>query len=167
MKISAANFTFCAKPANYLKIDDILSRSAQPQKEDFLWLKRQGITDVINFRTMYAPAVSFNEEEVVKELGMKYHNIPSYTRHPKEANILRFLELIENIAQNNGKAHMHCKAGADRTGMYAFIYKSMKNIGNAKTNKDEWLKMGHNNQLYPDLISWTQNFVKVLKKLKR
>ena len=43
---------FKGKPNNYLKIDNTLSRSAQPMAEDFAWLKEQGVTDILNFRTM-------------------------------------------------------------------------------------------------------------------
>ncbi len=165
MKISALT-TFGAMPANYSQVDNFLSRSAQPLKDDFVWLKQQGVTDVINFRTMYTPAIDFNEENLVKELGMKYYNIPSRTRHPQEANIFKFLILMDNITQNSGKAHIHCKAGADRTGMYAFIYKSLKNIGTIEANKAEWLRFGHNQELYPNLMNWTEKFVRLLKKLK-
>ena len=39
MKIS-----FSGIPKKYIKIDNFVSRSAQPQKDDFVWLKEQGIT---------------------------------------------------------------------------------------------------------------------------
>ena len=71
-------------------------------------------------------------------------------------------ELIEQIKKNNGKAHIHCKAGADRTGMYAFIYKMTKGIGTLARNEREWLEHGHNTQLYPDLRNWAKKFLKVM-----
>ena len=126
---SITNTLFKGKPNNYAKIDEHVSRSAQPLKEDLTWLKEQGITDVINFRTMYAPAVDFDEAEELKKLGIRYHNIPTVTMKPNEEKIHKFLNIINNVIENNGKAHIHCKAGADRTGMYAFIYKTVKNIG--------------------------------------
>lgn len=162
MKVYPVAFT--GKPQNYRQIDEFVSRSAQPQKEDFQWLKENaGVTDIVNFRTMYQPAVSFDEKEVVESLGMKYHNIPSSTRHPQEENISEFLKIIKNAKEKHGKVHIHCKAGADRTGMYSFIYKSLENIGTTAENIQEWIKMGHNTTLYPDLIGWTKKFVKKLK----
>jgi len=62
---------FLGMPSNYAKIDNFVSRSAQPKKEDLYWLKEQGVTDVINFRTMYAPAVDFDEAEELKKLGIE------------------------------------------------------------------------------------------------
>ena len=67
MKILNINsFAFKAMPKNYAKIDNSLSRSAQPEKEDFAWLKSQGVTDVINFRTMAFSNINFDEEKEVK-----------------------------------------------------------------------------------------------------
>lgn len=151
---------FTGKPKNYLNIDDTVSRSAQPQKEDFLWLKNQGVTDVFNFRTMTVSGLNFDEKNEVEKLGMNYHNIPSVTRYPREENIDLFLSEIDNIKKNGGKAHIHCKAGADRTGMYSFIYKTKNHIDNSINNIKEWFAHGHNNKQYPNLVSWTQEFVK-------
>lgn len=154
---------FRGMPRNYTTIDNYVSRSAQPQKEDFVWLREQGVTDVINFRTMVVEGVDFCEESEVKNAGMIYHNIPSVTKNPTEENIKTFLDLIKNIKSKGGKAHIHCKAGADRTGMYAFIYKAVNGIGNMADNEREWIKRGHNRKLYPDLRDWTKNFIKTLK----
>lgn len=165
MKISLSTINFLGKPQNYSVIDNVLSRSAQPQKEDFSWLKEQGVTDVFNFRTMYVPGLNFDEKNEVEKLGMKYHNIPSVTKFPKERNIDRFLKEVEDVRQNGGKAHIHCKAGADRTGMYSYIYKSIKNIGSRSGNQIEMIRLGHSLELYPDLLPWTNNFInKLLSK---
>ncbi len=156
--------SFQGMPYNYSKIDETLSRSAQPVSDDFLWLKNQGVTDVVNFRTMVVSGVEFDEKTVVESLGMKYHNIPSITNLPDEKNIVKFFDLVKSTKEKNGKLHIHCKAGADRTGMYAFIYKTMNNIGTLVENKKEWLAKGHNTKRYPDLMSWTESFIKRIKK---
>lgn len=62
------------------------------------------------------------------------------------------------------KVHIHCMAGADRTGMYAFIYKSMKNIGSCSENIREWINHGLHQDRYPNLISWAQGCVARLQK---
>ncbi|MBP3821210.1 tyrosine-protein phosphatase [bacterium] len=153
------NVSFCGKPNNYGIIDKYVSRSAQPQKEDFAWLKEQGITDVFNFRTMYEKNINFEEEAEVIKQGLKYHHIPSYTRNPSIENIEKFLTEINEIKNKNGKAHIHCKAGADRTGMYAFIYKMLNNIGTLAENEKEWFKFGHHYELFPNLIEWTEKLL--------
>lgn len=156
--------SFTGKPSNYAVVDLHISRSAQPQKEDFVWLKEQGVTDIVNFRTMKCEKIDFNEQEVVESLGLKYHNIPTYTRKPSEENIKRFLDITDNVAKNKRKLHIHCMAGADRTGMYAFVYKTINQIGTVSENIAEWLAFGHDTKLFPNLIPWTKNFVKSLMK---
>lgn len=152
-------------PNNYARINNTLSRSAQPLKEDFAWLKEQGVTDIINFRTMYDPAIDYDEKAFVESLGMKYHNIPSVTRRPEEENIAKFLDIVNNVEKNGGKTHIHCKAGADRTGMYAYIYKSLKGIGCRFGNQVEMIKMGHRFRLYPNLLPWTNKYINKMLKI--
>ena len=89
---------------------------------------------------MVTPALNFEEPKVVQELGMKYHNIPSISKNPSEENISNFLKLVDKISADNGKIHIHCKQGADRTGMYSFIYKAVKNIGTTSENTIEWIQ---------------------------
>lgn len=164
MRIAAlSKIAFNGMPNNYAKIDEHLTRSAQPAVEDFAWLKEQGVTDIINFRTLYVPGVDFDEENVVKSLGMKYHNIPTITFKPNEEKIKGFLKLVDNITAKGGKTHIHCMAGADRTGMYAFIYKALKGIGTLAENEKEWIERGHNIVKYPNLRDWTKNFIKTIK----
>ena len=164
MKIYHTGISFTAQPKNYAVVDKYLSRSAQPQKEDFEWLKEQGVTDIFNFRTNLAHDATFDEKTEVEKLGMKYHNIPSITDAPTRDNINRFLREMKEVILRNGNAHMHCKAGADRTGMYAYIYKTVNNIGTRTQNQIEMIKMGHHILRYPTLLDWTNEFLNKFKK---
>ena len=157
--------TFLGMPKNYSKINDTLSRSAQPNKEDFAWLKGQGVTDIINFRTMYVAGVDYDEKALIEGLGMKYHNIPSVTKEPKEENIREFLKIVDNVKNMGGKTHIHCKAGADRTGMYAFIYKMLNGLGTLAENEAEWIEKGHDIELYPNLRAQAKELLsKLIRK---
>ena len=94
---------------------------------------------------------------------MNYHSIPSKTLKPSKDNVAKFLSLIDEIKKNGGKVHIHCKAGSDRTGMYAFIYKILNNLGTIAENKAEWIKLGHNANKFPKLSQWAEDLVKSLK----
>ena len=160
--LAISGYSYKGKPSNYAIVDEHLSRSAQPNREDFVWLKNQGVTDVINLRTMAIGAIDYNEKKEVTAAGMNYHNIPSLTKEPKISNVNKFLQLIEDIINKGGKAHIHCKAGADRTGMYAFIYKAVKGIGTLAENEKEWIELGHNTKIYQGLRNWAKNIIKTL-----
>lgn len=164
MNLSISQINFLGKPDNYAVIDKYLSRSAQPKKEDILWLKDQGVTDIFNFRTMYAADINYDEKAEVEKAGIKYHNIPSITKKPTEENVNQFLREVEEVKSRGGKAHIHCKAGADRTGMYSFIYKIKNGLGSLSENKTEWFKHGYHFKLYPTLMDWADNFVSRFKK---
>ena len=162
--MNVSQISFLGKPKNYAVIDNYLSRSAQPEKEDFKWLKEQGVTDIFNFRTMTVSAIDYDEKAEVEKLGMKYHNIPSITKKPTVENVDTFIREVEKVKQNGGKAHIHCKAGADRTGMYAFIYKMSNGIGNLPKNQAEWFEYGYHYKLYPEIMEWAKNLVLKFKK---
>ena len=164
MRVSISAINFYGRPDNYSIVDQYISRSAQPQKEDFIWLKEQGVTDVFNFRTMVKQAIDFDEAEVVKNLGIKYHSIPSKTAEPSEINVEGFLQGIELVKARGGKAHIHCMAGADRTGMYTYIYKRKNGIGTKVQNLAEWFGHGFHYNRYSHLIDWAENFLKKVKK---
>lgn len=164
IQLTNFNFNFKAQPPNYEKIDNFMSRSAQPEPNDFIWLKEQGVTDIINFRTYSSDRKYFDEEVVAKSCGIKYHSLPSNSLYPEESKVFDFLEMIRKIALNkNNKVHIHCMHGADRTGLYAFIYKSLKGIGTIQENKADWIRHGLNQEKYPNLMDWG---IKMLDKLK-
>ncbi|HNW25262.1 MAG TPA: tyrosine-protein phosphatase [Candidatus Gastranaerophilaceae bacterium] len=155
-------------PKNYKVIDEYVSRSAQPDKESFLWLKNQGITDVINFRTMYEPKIDFDESQYLKQINLNYHHLPTGTRTISELTVKKFIELIEEIRNPNSKrkVHLHCKAGADRTGFFTMIYKGLYNIDSFENNAKEMLEMGHNQGLFPNLINSAKKMIEFFKKIK-
>ena len=155
---------FKVKPDNYKKIDQYLSRSAQPTLKELKWLKKQGVTDIINLRTMEVPDINFDEAEVVKELGMTYHNIPSVSMYPRKENVGKFLDIVEGVKQNDGKVHVHCKQGADRTGMFSYIYERLNNIGTIKDNLQELIDHHWHKDKYPYLNEWAETFVGMFKK---
>lgn len=165
MKIQSSRTVFKAKPSNYAKIDNYVSRSAQPMREDFKWLKEQGVTDIFNFRTMHTAAIDFSEKDVVEGLGMKYHSIPTVSKKPAVENIFKFLAQINLVKHLNGKAHIHCMQGADRTGLYSYIYKMVNNIGTMAENKQEWLKHGLHTDKYPDMMNWADKFLDFKKNM--
>lgn len=159
------NISFKAlPPPNYKKIDEFVSRSAQPNEENFKWLKEQGVTDVINFRTMIAPAIDFNEAEVSKKLGITYHNIPTSESDLNkqggvEEKLSNFFDIVDNIRALGKKVHLHCKAGADRTGFFSLLYKSRYNIDTFEQNAAEMLEMGHNQNRYPNIINYVRAII--------
>lgn len=93
-----------------------LYRAGQPTPEGFAILKRRGFKTVINLRA------ENDEETVVKKLGMKYVHIPLSGWHgvPDEA-IQTFFPVLKDA--ENYPVIIHCKRGADRTGVMVGFYR--------------------------------------------
>jgi len=82
----------------------------QPTLETLRWLKSEGVTLVVNLRSEkenkdYAET-AFNEENLVKELGMAYVSIPlgdkpAYCPHAVDT-------FAQTLAAHSGKAFVHC-----------------------------------------------------------
>ena len=151
------------KPVNYKMVDLTLSRSGQIERQNVPWLKVNGFTDVINLRTMRNPAIDFDEGKTLEASGIKYHNIPSVSRSPMVENVNKFLKTVEDIKSAGGKVLVHCKQGADRTGMYVYIYESLNEIGTTFSRVLEMFRHGYHYRTYPHLIKWANDFVKHYK----
>lgn len=160
---SIQSLTFLGKPEKYAEVNKSLSRSAQPLPEDLPWLKEQGVTDIINLRTMTDKSILFDEGAESEKLGMKYHNVAIYHRNPTEKNLTDFLEIMDDVEKKGGKAHIHCLEGKDRTGLCAFVYKGLRGIGTLAQNEAEWLSFGHDFVRYPNLRGWAKEFLQKIK----
>lgn len=152
-------------PVNYQKIDEFVSRSAQLTQENIKWLKKEGVTDVVNFETVYSKPMQFSEQKALERLDMTYHGIPTIGNDPKEIRINNFFKLIEQIRESNGqkKLHIHCTNGGNKTGFYSLLYKTKYKIGTWENNVKEMIKMGHDVEAYPNLIKFAKNYIDKLK----
>jgi len=54
-------------------------------------------------------------------LGFQYVHLPFAHAKPKEADVVAFLKVVENAA--NQPVFVHCQAGVDRTGMMTAAYR--------------------------------------------
>ena len=103
--------------------------AGQPNLETLRWLKSEGVTVVVNLRTEnenreFAEA-SFNEENMVKELGMSYCPLPVGDKDSySPATVDKFADILKN---NTGKALVHClSAGRVTTLWMAYLVRHRK-----------------------------------------
>lgn len=85
----------------------------QPTLETLQWLKSEGVTTVINLRsdkeTKEFAETAFNEENVVKQLGMEYVSIPLGDKGSYRPHAVDTFALI--LGARSGKAFIHCLSG--------------------------------------------------------
>lgn len=100
---------------NLHKIDDNLYRSAQPTEEGFRNLAKMGIKTVVCLRS------SFPEENRVTGTGLNFLLVPLSPIHIGEDDIAVVLRII--TGKHEGPYLIHCRHGADRTGVMSASYR--------------------------------------------
>lgn len=97
---------------NPIEVTQKLSVSAQLQLEDFVSLKAQGFTTVINNRPDGedpAQPASAAEEDAAWVAGLAYVHIPVTSRNMPDEAIRRFKDAIDHAP---GPVLAHCRSGA-------------------------------------------------------
>ena len=100
---------------NLYRVSPDLLRGAQPTDAGFAELKRLGVRTVINLRA------GRHEAGVSERNGLRYGEIPMRAWSFDESDVLRFLEVAGSA--DAAPAFVHCRRGADRTGMLVAVYR--------------------------------------------
>jgi tyrosine-protein phosphatase SIW14 len=152
--LSVATVFFGAQPAKCRSVDqaahkleglpswgrvtDVLYRGGQPALAGFRSLQKMGVAIIVNFRD--EPPEITAEQREVESLGIKYVSIPwSGRNEPSNAQVVQFLDLIR--ANPQAKVFVHCKRGADRTGVMIAVYRiavEHKTVAEAVSEMDQF-----------------------------
>ncbi|MFL6936429.1 MAG: fused DSP-PTPase phosphatase/NAD kinase-like protein, partial [Xanthobacteraceae bacterium] len=101
-------------------VSNKLWRSAQPLPRDIAWAARNGIRTVVNLRGGREFGCWPLEQEACDAAGIRLVDMPLYARGvPRPESIRWARELFDSIEY---PALIHCKSGADRTGLAAALY---------------------------------------------
>lgn len=111
---------------NIWKIDDDLSRSAQPSPFLLMKFKNDGFKTIINLRGARDDLVDQMERRVCKNLNLKLIEFKLHSRGaPTIDQIKNSKKIFKEI---DYPALIHCKSGADRTGLMATLYLISKGV---------------------------------------
>lgn len=100
---------------NLHRVNENLYRGAQPTVEGFRQLKALGVKTVLNLRSAHSDA------DELGDTGLAYEHIWFRTWHPEDEDVVRFLRIVTD--PENAPVFVHCRRGADRTGMMCAIYR--------------------------------------------
>ena len=123
---------------NFQKVDDHVYRGGQPTNSGFQDLAQLGIKTVVDLRDIGEHSQA-DEQKAVTDLGMRYVSIPMHGMStPRDNQVAAVQALFNDTA--SGPVFVHCKRGADRTGMVVAVYRishdqweNKKALGEAKS----------------------------------
>ena len=92
---------------NFLKINDLLYTSGQPEIEEFKNLKEDGVEIVVNLREDHEMEEVFDEEKLVGELGLEYVNIPLILDIVDNDLFEIFFKMLNEIEGKKTLIHCH------------------------------------------------------------
>jgi len=106
---------------NFAEIAPEVYRSNQPSPKDLRAIhERVGLKSVLNLRGVSRQSFYLFEKEECEALGLRLVDISlSATKAPSRSHLLHLIKLLEDIPK---PVLIHCKSGADRTGLAAAIY---------------------------------------------
>lgn len=104
---------------NFLEISADLITGGMPTVEQLHLLKQAGVDLVINLAIENSASATPNEREILKELGIAYHNIPVVWEKPKISDLTDFFSLLEN--GNSKKVFVHCVLNM-RVSVFVYLY---------------------------------------------
>jgi protein tyrosine phosphatase (PTP) superfamily phosphohydrolase (DUF442 family) len=105
---------------NFGVVNPHLYRGGQPKDTGFAELKRLGVDIVVNLR--HETSHIARERALVSAHGMRYVSIPWQGKDtPRVEQVAQFLELLDDNADR--KVFVHCRRGAERTGVFVASYR--------------------------------------------
>jgi protein tyrosine phosphatase (PTP) superfamily phosphohydrolase (DUF442 family) len=100
-------------------------RSAQPTTQLTDWAREYELKSVINLRGG-GPADWWYSQEIrsTQETGVTFYDLPlSATRRPTRRELLQLIDLLNRCPY---PLLIHCKSGADRTGLVSALYRMVR-----------------------------------------
>ena len=123
---------------NFLRVNQQFCTGGQPRVEHLAKLKASGVKTIINLRPRSEHRAA-EEEAMVRELGLRYFNIPVEFADPKDEQVDEFLKITDDV--NNRPAFIHC-AGAIRVGAFWMIRRVLRDGWTIEAAEEEAKKIG-------------------------
>lgn len=105
--------------SNFEQVNDGILRGAAPSDKNLKLLAQSGVKTILDLRK---PGSGVDHEsELARRLGMDYIHIPLGFTTPAQDDMTRILSIMSD--KRKQPVFLHCRQGADRTGMSIGMYR--------------------------------------------
>ncbi|MGB6329519.1 MAG: protein tyrosine phosphatase family protein [Halarcobacter sp.] len=104
---------------NYIKINDNISSSGQPTKEQFEEIAKDNYEIIINLSSDNSENKLENEDEILSKLGLIYIHLPVDFLSPTKKNLKDFIEILSFFSEK--KVWVHCIMNY-RVSAFMYVY---------------------------------------------
>lgn len=105
---------------NYREYSPGFSSSGQPSRDQFELLKKEGFERVVYIAFANSEGAISDEDQVVKDLGMHFAQVPVIWEAPTKADFAMFAAIMQSAPDK--KTLLHCQANY-RASAFAFLYR--------------------------------------------
>lgn len=105
---------------NFLKYSPGFSSAGQPSREQFRTLRDEGYERIVYIAFANSKGSIPDEDQLVKELGMDYAQVPVLWDAPTKADFATFVAIMHSAPEK--KTLLHCQANYRATA-FAFLYR--------------------------------------------
>jgi protein tyrosine/serine phosphatase len=143
---------------NFHRISENLYRGEKPTAIGIKQLKDMGIKTIIDLRSFSS------DKDEIGGIEIGYEHIDMKTWHPEEEDIVRFLKIVTDNTKT--PVFVHCRYGADRTGLMCAIYRVVVCGWSKEAAADEMIYGGYGfHPMWKNLINYFINLN--IEKLKQ
>ena len=124
---------------NFYQVTPQLYRASQPDAQGFHGLEAMGITRVLSLRQ------TLDDKTLAVGTGLVLTRVPMKTRHVGEQNGAKVVQAMRALRQglNEGPVLVHCRHGADRTGLIVALWRILYEGWSRQAAIDELIEGGY------------------------
>lgn len=104
---------------DYIKINDNISSSGQPTKEQFEEIAKDNYEIIINLSAHNSENKLENEDEILSKLGLIYIHLPVDFLSPTKKNLKDFIDILSFFSEK--KVWVHCIMNY-RVSAFMYVY---------------------------------------------
>ena len=124
----------CDGVANFHRVSQALCRGAQPTAEGMRNLKAMGVRTIVNLRKLHS------DRDEIGLTHLAYERLYVNPLHPEDKEVVRFLQIATDPARR--PVFVHCRYGADRTGLMCAAYRVVAEGWTKEQAIAEWTRGG-------------------------